>query len=279
MSSLKVENLFGVKGKVALVTGGGTGLGKMMTAALVHNGAKRVYIASRKLKNVEETANEFNANYPGVVVPLQADLISKDQAYDLADQVKEREQRLHILINNSGMSWGAPLEDFPEADGWDKLFALNVKSLFYLTTALLPLLANGADNIDPGRVINVSSVAGTTPVAGGALASKGNGTYSYNVSKAAVNHLTRVLAVSVADKFVTVNAIAPGIFPSKMTAYGIKQAKTQMEKGQPLGRIGTTEDMAGLALFLCSRASSHITGTIVPIDGGATLADSSYARL
>ncbi|KAJ3220149.1 hypothetical protein HDU67_005473 [Dinochytrium kinnereticum] len=220
---LTLNTLFSVKGKVALVTGGGSGIGK-------------IYIASRKLKNVQEAADELNKMGPGTCIALQADLTTRAEAEALAGKLKERESKLHILVNNSGMSWGASLTDFNEKDGWDRLFALNVKSLFYMTTALLPLLTKDADNIDPARVINISSVAGTSSVAEMDLAASGYGTWSYNASKAAVNHLTRTMANSLAGKFVTINAIAPGVFPSKMTKFGLENAKDSLLKAQPTGR-------------------------------------------
>ncbi|KAJ3104634.1 hypothetical protein HDU97_009025 [Phlyctochytrium planicorne] len=278
MSNLKLDSLFSVKGKIALVTGGGSGIGKMIAAALVQNGAK-VYIASRKLKNVQEAADELNKMGPGSCIPLQADLTTRAECEALAAKLKEKESKLHILVNNSGMSWGNALTDFNEKDGWDRLFALNVKGLFYLTTALLPLLQKDANNVDPGRVINISSVAGTSAIAEMDLAAAGYGTWSYNASKAAVNHLTRTLASSLAGKFVTINAIAPGVFPSKMTKFGLDNAMDALLKSQPTGRLGTTEDMAGLALFLCSRASSHITGAVIPIDGGQTLGSAGHAKI
>ncbi|KAJ3415411.1 hypothetical protein HDV05_005005 [Chytridiales sp. JEL 0842] len=265
--NLKVPTLFNVSGKVALITGGGTGIGKMMASALVQNGAK-VYIASRKIANVQKTADELTAMGPGTCIPLQADLLTRAQCEGLADEIKKRESKLHILVNNAGMSWGAELRNFDEKNGWDRLMALNVKSCFYLTTALLPLLEKDATNLDPGRVINVSSVAGTATEAEMSLAAPGKGTYSYNVSKAAVNHLTKVLATSLAKNLVTVNAIAPGVFPSNMTQYGISNNEDALLALQPTGRYGNTEDMAGLALFLCSRGAAHITGAIIPIDGG-----------
>ncbi|KAI8928489.1 hypothetical protein BC831DRAFT_448129 [Entophlyctis helioformis] len=275
----KLPALFNVKGKVALVTGGGAGIGKMMAAALVQNGAK-VYIASRKLQVVEEAAKELTALGPGTCIGLQADLMSRKQAEDLAAQLAARESKLHILVNNSGMSWGSPLDNFDEKNGWDRLMALNVKSMFYLTAALVPLLKAGANsNVDPARVINISSVAGIQAVAESPLANPGTGTWSYAASKAAVNHLTRVLASTLAQHYITVNAIAPGVFPSRMTKFGIDSAKDVMESAQPLGRIGVPEDLAGLIVFLSSRASAHITGVIVPIDGGHSLGHSGLARL
>ncbi|KAJ3160277.1 hypothetical protein HK101_000931 [Irineochytrium annulatum] len=275
---LRNTNLFAVKGKVAVVTGGGTGIGKMIATALVQNGAK-VYIASRKVKNIQPTADELTKMGPGSCIALQANLTTRAEAEALADEIKKLEKRVHILVNNAGMSWGAPLTDFQEKDGWDRLFALNVKSCFYLSVALLPVLTNGANNIDPGRVINISSVAGTSSYAEMGLAAAGQGTWPYNASKAAVNHLTRTLAVSFARYNVTVNAIAPGVFPSNMTKFGLDNAKDALVEAQPLGRIGTVEDMAGMALFLTSRASAHITGAVIPIDGGQSLGTIGYSKI
>ncbi|KAJ3019835.1 hypothetical protein HKX48_001710 [Thoreauomyces humboldtii] len=277
---LALGNLFAVKGKVALVTGGGTGIGKMIAAALVQNGAK-VYIASRKKQVVDATAAELSAMGPGTCIALVADLGTKQQSTDLAAQLTTLgEKKLHVLVNNAGMAWGSHLDDFDEKNGWDRLMALNVKSVFYMTAALLPLLEKAADGSrDPARVINISSVAGSACTAEDALSGPGKGTWSYATSKAAVNHLTRTMALPLARKNILINAIAPGVFPSRMTKFGIDNGLEVMNESQPLGRIGSTEDMAGLALFLCSRASAHITGTVIPIDGGATLSVVGLSKL
>jgi len=267
---LDIPSLYDVRGKVCVVTGGATGIGKMFAAAFVQNGAK-VYIASRKAKPLQEAAHELNSWGPGSVVAIPADVSSRAGCQALCDEIKKRETKVHVLVNNSGVSWGASLLDFPEKEGWDNLMALNVKSLFYMTTGLLPLLQKDADNVNPGRVINISSVMGDMPSAESPLSPPGSGTYSYSASKAAASHLTRVMAHSLAQKFVTVNAIAPGVFPSKMTAFGISKHEDKLVSQQPTGRVGTSEDMGGLALFLASRASAHITGAVIPIDGGAAL--------
>jgi NAD(P)-dependent dehydrogenase (short-subunit alcohol dehydrogenase family) len=252
----------------------------VMALALVSNGAK-VYIVSRKASVTQEVAKELSSIGPGSCIPLQsADLSSKAGIDGIVQELATLEPALHILINNAGMSWGQPLTDFDEAKGWDRLLALNVKAPFYLTAGLLPLLENGAaSNLDPARIINVSSVAGVVATAETPLSGPGSGTWSYNASKAALTHLSRTLAFSLADKFITVNAIAPGVFPSKMTAFGIEQGKELLEAVQPLGRIGTAEDIAGLVLFLSSKASAHITGAVIPIDGGASLGSTAYSRL
>ncbi|OAJ44770.1 hypothetical protein BDEG_27965 [Batrachochytrium dendrobatidis JEL423] len=276
MADFSIQSLFNVKGKVALVTGGGSGIGKMMAAALVQNGCK-VYIASRKLKVVQDTASELTLKGPGTCIAIQSNLTTRAQAESLAATIASKESKLHVLINNSGVAWASPLLDYDEKLGWDNLMALNVKGMFYLTAALVPLLKAASNgNVDPARVINISSISAVSPLAEGVLTPNGYGTWSYSVSKAAVNHLTKTLAASLANVFwfremITVNAIAPGVFPSGMTQYSLSQAENHLVKLQPMGRIGIPDDLAGLALFLSSRASSHMTGVIFTMDGGAIL--------
>ncbi|KAF8500246.1 hypothetical protein F5888DRAFT_1680438 [Russula emetica] len=196
----------------------------MIASAYVQNGAK-VYIASRKEEQLKEVSEELNKIGPGSCEYVVADLSSKAGCDLLVEAIKAKEENIHILVNNSGMSWGAPYDDFPEKAGWDRVFALNVKSIFYVTVGFTPLLAKDSNNRDPARVINISSIAALSPVADRSkLAGEGNGLWSYHTSKAAVNHLTSQLAVTLGPKFITVNAICPGVFPSKMTAFGFKHA-------------------------------------------------------
>lgn len=274
MPELDVGQLFGLHGKVALVSGGATGIGKMIAAAYVRNGAK-VYIASRKLEDLKRVASQLSKLSPkdkeNSCIPIQADIGNKAGCDALAEEIKKRESRLDILVNNSGLTWGAPMVDFPEKKGWDKVFDLNVKSQFYLTVALLPLLQKDKSNISPGRVINIASTAAISPLAEGGLSAEGHGTYSYQPSKAASLHLTKVLASSLAPKHIMVNAICPGVFPSRMTAFGLEEHKDILEASQPTGRVGTPEDIGGLALFLASRAGAHCTGTGIVVDGGQSL--------
>ncbi|VDB87172.1 unnamed protein product [Peniophora sp. CBMAI 1063] len=271
---LSASSLFGgFKGKVAVVTGGGSGIGTMIATAYVQNGAK-VYISSRKEKQLKETADALNKMGPGSCEYVVADLSNKAGCDKLVNEIKAKESKIHVLVNNSGMSWGAPIDNFPEKEGWDRLFALNVKSIFYMTVGLSDLLAKDATNHSPGVVLNMSSVAGINPVAeSGRLSANNSSVYSYNASKAAVNHLTSSLAVTFAKRFVTVNAICPGVFPSKMTAFGVKKAggAEAMGRDNPFKRIGEPRDMAGLALFLSSPAGAYITGAHIALDGGATL--------
>ncbi|RDX42167.1 NAD-P-binding protein [Lentinus brumalis] len=267
----RTSNLFDVKGKVAVVTGGGSGIGTMIASAYVQNGAK-VYIASRKEKQLKETCEALNKQGLGSCHYFVADISTKAGCDALANQIKERESKIHILVNNSGASWGAPYDNVPEKEGWDKILSLNVKSVFYMTAALTPLLEKDATSFDPGRVINISSVASfLTTAVGSKVAGDGNGLWSYNTSKAALNHLTVLLATTLAPKFITVNAILPGVFPSKMTAFGIKQhGEEGLAVGHPFGRIGHPRDMAGVALFLASPASAYVSGTHIILDGAAT---------
>ncbi|KAF8268336.1 rhamnolipids biosynthesis 3-oxoacyl-reductase [Lactarius quietus] len=274
-----VPNLFNVKGKIAVVTGGGSGIGTMIATAYVQNGAK-VYIASRKESQLKEVSDRLNKIRPGSCEYIVADLISKAGCDTLVEAIKAKESKIHILVNNSGMSWGAPYENFPEKEGWDRVLALNVKSIFYVTAGLTPLLAKDATNRDPGSVINISSTASVSPVSvGSRLLGSGHGLWSYNTSKAAVNHLTSQLAVTLGPRFITVNAICPGVFPSKMTAFGFKRGADKMAEGHPWGRVGEPSDMAGVALFLASPAAAYVTGAHLLVDGGAFISGGLEARL
>ncbi|OCH94653.1 rhamnolipids biosynthesis 3-oxoacyl-reductase [Obba rivulosa] len=267
-NDFSIPSLFDVKGKVAVVTGGGSGIGTMFAAAYVQNGAK-VYIASRKEKQLKEVCDALNKKGPGSCHYFVADLTSKAGCDALAAAIKERESKVHILVNNSGISWGAPYDNFPEKDGWDRVMNLNVKSIFYTTVALTDVLAKDSTNMDPARVINVSSVASVVPVATGSnVAAEGSGLWSYHTSKAAVNHLTSQLAATLASKHITVNAVLPSVFPSRMTAFGFKTHGDSMGKANPTGRTGLPKDMAGIALFLASPASAYISGAHIPLDGG-----------
>ncbi|KAF9059752.1 hypothetical protein BDP27DRAFT_1430928 [Rhodocollybia butyracea] len=260
-ANLNVASLFNVKGKIVLVTGGSAGIGKMIASGFAQNGAKAV---------AEITPGLKNAAASGSVSYIVANVGSKAGCDALVNEFKNRESKLHVLVNNSGITWGGPYEDFPEEKGWDNVFNVNVKSIFYMTAGLTELLAKDSNNRDPARVINISSTASVDPRSEGALSRPGNGTWSYQPSKAAVNHLTSQLALKLAPRHVTVNAILPGVFPSKMTAFGLKTAGDEVfTANQPTGRYGSTEDMAGMAVFLSSPASAHVTGAHIILDGGA----------
>lgn len=273
-ANLSVSRLFDFSQHVVLVTGGATGLGEMAAQAFIQNGAY-VLIASRKKSQLEETAARLNRLGPGKCDYIVADLKDKAGCMALCEEVKKKTDRLTVLLNNSGATWGAPYDDFPES-GWDKLMALNVKSIFYTTVGLHSLLTHSATPHDPSRVINIASMAGITTVdvtvgEEGGLAAPGTGTFSYGPSKAACIHLSKGQASKLMPDHVTVNCICPGVFPSRMTAFGMESALDTLVAGQPSGRVGTPEDFGGLVLFLASRGAAHMTGNVLEIDGGATL--------
>lgn len=252
-----MKNLFSVEGKVVLITGGSRGIGEMIARGYVENGAK-VYISSRKAEVCDRVAEELSEY--GTCISLPFDLGGMDGIEGLANAVKGRESRLDVLVNNAGATWGAPIDEYPE-DGWDKTVDLNVKSIFFLTQKLLPLLRAAASADEPARVINIASVNGIEP--------PGLETYAYSTSKAGCIMLTRHLAKRLALEHILVNAIAPGPFPSKMMAATLAQAGDAIAKNNPRGRIGQPEDIAGVAIFLGSRASAYTTGATIPCDGGS----------
>lgn len=259
MSSLLIPDLFSIKDKVALITGGSRGIGLMIAATFVENGAK-VYISSRKAAVCAEVAAELSKK--GECTAIPADLSTGEGRKTLVDTLKEKESRLDILINNAGAAWGAPFEEYPES-GYDKVMDLNVKSVFYLTQDLMPLLNEAASLGDPARVINIGSIDG--------LRAPSMDNSAYGISKAAVHHMTKILATKFAGKGITVNAIAPGPFPSKMTQWMMDKFQQQIEKANPMRRVGVAGDMGGIAVFLSSRAGSYLNGTVIAVDGGIHL--------
>jgi NAD(P)-dependent dehydrogenase (short-subunit alcohol dehydrogenase family) len=255
-----VDDLFDVSGKTALVTGGSRGIGLMIARGLLGAGA-RVIISSRKAGELEDAARQLAALGDCHAIP--GDVSTSDGVAMLAAATQERFPELNLLINNAGAGWGAPLEEFPQV-GWDKVAHTNVEGVFHLTVALLPQLRAGAHARDPARVINIGSIDG--------LRTPALENYSYSASKAAVHMLTRHLAKRLASDHITVNAIAPGPFESKMTAFMLDapENREMVERMVPLGRIGDPDDVAGLTLFLSSRAGSYMTGAVIPLDGGIT---------
>ena len=251
-----MSDLFSIKDKVALVTGGSRGIGLMIARGFVEAGAK-VYVSSRNAEACDSVARELSAS--GTCIAAPADLGSEAGCRQLADEIAAKETKLDILVNNAGANWGAPLAEYPDA-GWDKVMDLNVKGVFHLTRFLVPLLEKAASDDDPARVINIGSIDG--------LQAPMLETYAYSSSKAAVMHLTRVLAHRLAAQRITVNAIAPGPFESKMMAATLERFGDQIRASCPLGRIGRPDDMAGAAIFLASRAGAYLTGAVIPVDGG-----------
>jgi NAD(P)-dependent dehydrogenase (short-subunit alcohol dehydrogenase family) len=251
-----MKDLFSVSGKVVLVTGGSRGIGSMIARGFVENGA-RVYISARKAEACDATARELSAL--GECVSLPADLSSDQACKELAAEVARREEKLDVLVNNAGTNWAAPLDEYPD-DAWDKVMSVNVKAVFNLTRHCHALLAAAATPSDPARVINIGSIDG--------LRVPEVETYAYSTSKAAVHQVTRLLARRLAPESITVNAVAPGPFESKMMAETLDRFGEAIVASCPLSRIGTPEDMAGVAIYLASRAGAYVTGTVIPVDGG-----------
>lgn len=251
-----MSDLFDISGKVAVVTGGSRGIGLMIARGFVEAGAK-TYISSRKADVCNAVAEELSKS--GQCISIPADLSNEAGCRYLADEVAKREEKVHILVNNAGATWGAPIAEFPD-DAFDKVMSLNVKGIFHLTRFLLPQLEKAGTAADPARVINIGSIDG--------LQAPAMETYAYSASKAAVHQLTRHLAHNLANRNIIVNAIAPGPFESKMMHETLQRFGDNMRATNPRGRIGEPDDMAGTAIFLSSKASAYITGVVIPVDGG-----------
>ncbi len=258
---MRIDELFDVAGRRAVVTGGSRGIGRMITEGLLANGAE-VVIASRKEDELRASSEELSRI--GTVHALRADLSSPEEVQRFAAEVSDHyDGELDILVNNAGAVWGAPVDEFP-ASGFDKVLDINVKAPFLLTQALLPALRAAATPTAPARVVNVGSVDGIrTPLMDN---------FSYSASKAGVHQLTRHLAMTLVGEHVTVNAIAPGPFESRMMAFALDspEGREAVAAGVPMGRIGSPEDVAGAVIFLCSRAGAYLTGAVIPVDGGIT---------
>jgi NAD(P)-dependent dehydrogenase (short-subunit alcohol dehydrogenase family) len=256
------EHLFSMQGKICVITGGSRGLGSFIARGFLEAGAKRVYITARKEAACIEMAKELSDI--GECIAIAADVANSEGMTLLAQELIKRETHIDVLVNNAGTGWGAPFGQFPE-NGWDKVMDINVKSPFFLTQALTPLLKNNASADNTASIINIGSIAG--------IVGNGLDNYSYATSKAAVHQLTRVLAVELADSNIRVNAIAPGRFYSKMTEFlsNNQEAFEEECKTIPLHRWGEPTDIAGIAIMLSSQAGAFITGQIIAVDGGTTL--------
>ena len=250
---MDTNNLFRLDGRVALVTGGSRGIGKMIAAGFIAQGAK-VYISSRKAAACDETAAELGEN----CIALPQDVSTVEGCRALAAALAEHEERLDILVNNAGAAWGVPFEEFPES-GWDKVMDLNVKSPFFLTQALHELLKAGASHERPGKVINITSIDG--------LRLNPWDTYSYHASKSALIYLTKRMAARLIRDSIVVTSIAPGAFASEMNR-AARDHGDDVAKGIPARRIGVDEDMAGTAIYLASRAGDYVIGGTIVVDGG-----------
>ena len=265
MAQLAIGDLFGVKDKVVLVTGGSRGIGEMIAAGFLANGAK-VYISSRKADACDATAERLAAEYGASCVSLPANLAELQGIDALVAAIGDREAQVDVLVNNAGVSWGAPLDDFPEV-GWDKVFDTNVKGVFFLTQRLLSKLEEGATAEDPARIINIGSIDG--------IRSPTFDTWSYGASKAALHALTRQMGNRLAKRNIVANAIAPGPFPTWMLSTGVGTGGDvegtdwdALGRTVPRGRVGTPEDVAGLSIFLASRAGAYVVGEVIALDGG-----------
>ncbi len=257
---MDVTRLFSVEGKTAIVTGGSRGIGYMMATGLLSGGAK-VYITARKAAACDEAAQRLSSL--GDCVSLPADLSTIEGVRSFADAFESHEDRLHILCNNAGANWVAPLGEFPES-GFDKVIDINLKSPFFLTQLLLPLLRSAASTGDPARVIMTGSINGIA-------VPTWVDNFSYSASKAGVHMMARHLGQRLAKDHITVNSIAPGPFESQMMAGALEgEGKAMVESTVPLGRIGSPEDIAGTVLWLSSRAGAYIDGAVIPVDGGVT---------
>jgi NAD(P)-dependent dehydrogenase (short-subunit alcohol dehydrogenase family) len=252
---MSLERLFGLNGKLAVVTGGSRGIGAMITRGLMEAGCK-VIISARKADQIALAETEFAAL--GWCKGFAADLSTVEGCKALATFVQAEFGKLDILVNNAGATWGAPLDSFTE-EAWDKVMDTNVKGPFFLSQALMPLLKASGTAEDPARIINIGSIDGlhVNPLEH----------YPYSASKAGIHHLTRALAKNLAPT-VTVNAIAPGPFESKMMAATLAAEGDAIAAAAPLKRIGRPDDMAGVAIYLASRAGAYVTGAVIPVDGG-----------
>ena len=259
-----MKDLFSLKGRVALVTGGSRGIGAMIVQGFLEHGCSRVYITARKAAQCDAAAKELSQY--GECISIPGDISNQAGVTALAAAIAEREPTLDILVNNAGVAWGAPLEEFPEV-GWDKVFDTNVKGVFFLTQKLLPLLEANATKEDPARIINIGSIDGIrTPMFD---------THSYGPSKAALHTLTTQMAAKLVKRNIIANAIAPGPFPTYMLSTGIGTGGDvegtdwdALGRGNPRKRVGTPQDIAGLAIFLSSRAGAFTVGEVIKCDGG-----------
>lgn len=254
-----LEDMFGIAGKCVLITGGARGIGESIAEGFVKAGAK-VYICSRKPEACEATAKRLGAYGTCIPLPVAGDISSGEGRAAIVEAMNAREGKLDVLINNAGALWAAPLAEYPEG-GWDKVFDLNVKGLFFLIRDLVPLLEAAGHHADPARVINIGSIDG--------FHIPKHETYAYSSSKAASHQLSTHLADQLARRHITVNVIAPGMFPSKMMQGTLdKIGEDKVVEKVPMRRLTGPDDMAGTAIYLASRAASYVTGVVLPVDGG-----------
>lgn len=261
---MDTEKLFDVAGKVAIVTGGSRGIGHLIAEGLVRAGA-RVYICSRKSEDLTQAAE--NLGHHGYCVPIPCDVSDEASVEAMVGRVGEAESRLDILINNAGITWGEQLDAFP-VEQFDRVLSTNITAPFIVARSAVPLMRRSASDADPGRIINIGSTSGIR------VPPKGTNDWAYSASKAAVHMLTSHLARDLVHERITVNAIAPGMFASRMTKFVVDDEERLgklVRRLIPMGRLGRGEDIAGAVIYLCSRASSYVTGIVLPVDGGVLL--------
>ena len=254
---MTLEELFSLKGRVALVTGGSRGIGRMIVEGFLAAGIERVYITARKGGELHEAAEELGEK----VVPIQGDISTMEGIEELVAAISAKENKLDILVNNAGAAWGADYTEFPE-DGWDKVMDLNVKTPFFLTQKLHKLLTAAASPERPAKVINITSIDG--------LRLNPQETYAYHASKAGLIYLTRRMAARLIEDNIVMSSIAPGAFASDMNRVARDQGD-EVAKRIPSRRIGTDEDMQGVAIYLASRAGDYVVGETIAVDGGVAL--------
>ncbi|PCI85349.1 MAG: 3-oxoacyl-ACP reductase [Hyphomicrobiales bacterium] len=255
---MNMNDIFSLKGRVALVTGGSRGIGKMIAEGYIAQGAK-VYISSRSQQACDETVAELGSN----CIALPADISTIAGCEALVSLLAEKEQSLDILVNNAGATWGAEFADFPEA-GWDKVMDLNVKTPFFLTQKLFPMLKASGTPQSPAKVINIGSIDG--------MRISQWETYSYQASKAAILYLTKRMAARLVTDHINVTAIAPGAFPTKLNRVALDQAEN-VAKAIPSKRVGYDEDMAAAAIYLAARSGDYVVGHTLTVDGGLVNAE------
>jgi NAD(P)-dependent dehydrogenase (short-subunit alcohol dehydrogenase family) len=261
-----MSDLFAIAGKTAVVTGGSRGIGYMIAAEFLKAGARRVYICARKAEAAQAAADQLSEH--GECISVACDVGQPEGVETLARAVEEREERLEILVNNAGTAWGAPVETHP-IEQVDRVLQVNVRAVFHATQRLLGLLRAAASETDPARVVNIGSVDG--------LAIPMTQNYGYSASKAAVHMLTRHLAHALVSDHINVNAIAPGLFPSRMTRWAFADSEqSEVLAAIPMGRVGTSEDVGGTAIYLCSRAGAYLTGVVIPVAGGLATIDACH---
>lgn len=260
---MNLQDMFGLNGRIALVTGGSRGIGKMIVEGYLAAGCEKIYISARKQGQIDDAVADLNSRYPDKVVGIQGDVSTVEGCRALAAAIAERESRLDILVNNAGAAWGEPFETFPES-GWDKVMDVNVKGPFFLTQALHNLLKAGGSAEQPAKVINIGSIDG--------MRLNPWETYSYHASKAGILYLTKRLAARLVSDHIIVTAIAPGAFQSDMNKAARDHGDVVAQR-IPTRRIGAPEDMAGAAIFLASKAGNYVVGDTIAVDGGLVHGD------